>query len=1057
MPVEKVKDREVPWCTVILVVGALTCHACVLAGNLITASAMEEIGQSTKGWSRVGLGLARSFNAELDVQMAEMSEELLDSLGEISKVQGLIDSILTMVGGVADNETSPDTAMALLKQAKARPEHAPALLLQANSKIGPFGGGDDTKPAPTEGAEGSSALAPLVNQGIEDVATSGVELLKSQVTVLMDKLRPALEKAGEWILKFGSKIQQAVDTFSGSLDKVQKLFDNIMAQLNGGGEGEDLMIQQTFGLFDVSGTGYVSPQDLVDVSELYSISALAGEKGPKLVAKYDADGDGQLRVAEFAVLITDESIPNVMAVVLRTYARRLSEVAGNVASAKMRDEVAMQLVNYLGLVCAKNMTKVGWVSDTLTNSSVPEEFSAAVLAQMCLSADNPAAITGKDVGQTVTSEMYRLNPPYTVQLSNLLSDTEWWVSEGFDPLDQPGCVEMVTGWVATAKANQTSSLLQLDDAAARTAAMDKKVLDAMPLVAHRLAEQNMRSYMFKRRQARAEHRASLYTSATSQLLLDRLLGGVAASDVSSGASSPAERALAAGNPAAPETLQFVLWLSYNASTNADIFQEYCFAYSSQSSTQTDTFATQITSMVKQMQSFLDMMMKYATPEGIQKLEDLVIDVVDGVGDAILNIIEQKVEPFVNKTLPMAELGLKKVAYDTGADIGLKLSSSLTQPFKDAVEGPLNDIFEQIPGGSGAALSQKLSDTVSLKLQNLTGDVLADKVGHMLEDLVDQALEEAADKLDEHVGEPDAVMLTRNAQGKATLTINTSAVMAMEHDTKTMIDEDQLQSFVTTLSSLNNLLPQATKTVKFARTQVSKASKNMESIFNQFEAKGPKIFDDVAMGWRLVWTMYFFFLLPGSLGLLYYGFWAGGYFGGPQPIDDGEDVPAPVTFSDKFRVCCSGCCACMQKFHDTQTCFWSAIIVFQVLVLIIFILSIVLCIIGGVKTFMLSGCAQIYVLGDAKVCAGILKSLNSWLEGFHVQQLGESFEPLCVNTSLVTCKVISSKMKQSVILTTVFSLVGTVLSLQMLIESAILHEMARFRRMVKAMAKESSQP
>merc|ERR1719507_1289835 len=94
-----------------------------------------------------------------------------------------------------------------------------------------------------------------------------------------------------------------------------------------------------------------------------------------------------------------------MAVVLRAYAKKLAAISGQVESARMRDEVAEAVSQYLTLVCAKNLTKVGWVSQMLANDSLPLAFTADVLVQMALDDDSPNKLTTADVGALVVENM----------------------------------------------------------------------------------------------------------------------------------------------------------------------------------------------------------------------------------------------------------------------------------------------------------------------------------------------------------------------------------------------------------------------------------------------------------------------------------------------------------------------------------------------------------------------------------------------------------------------------------------------------------------------------
>jgi hypothetical protein len=262
-------------------------------------------------------------------------------------------------------------------------------------------------------------------------------------------------------------------------------------------------------------------------------------------------------------------------------------------------------------------------------------------------------------------------------------------------------------------------------------------------------------------------------------------------------------------------------------------------------------------------------------------------------------------------------------------------------------------------------------------------------------------------------------------------------------------EDIFETVTTTLRALNNLLPTATATVKSARLEVSKASKNMDGIFSGFEKKGPAIFNNVAYYYKLIWTAYFFFLVPLSLLMLYYAFWAGGYFGGPQPILEDASEP-PATWWEQASVCCAGCCACMTKFHDTQLCLWSVVILMQVIVLLIFIVSLILCILAGAQAFIVAGCSQVYIIGDPEVCTASLENLRGLIDTFFVGNIGEDIsEAICHEHNLLTCNLIADKMTTAGLYCAVFSFVGTILSLQMLIESAVLHEMARYRRLANA--------
>jgi len=186
-------------------------------------------------------------------------------------------------------------------------------------------------------------------------------------------------------------------------------------------------------------------------------------------------------------------------------------------------------------------------------------------------------------------------------------------------------------------------------------------------------------------------------------------------------------------------------------------------------------------------------------------------------------------------------------------------------------------------------------------------------------------------------------------------------------------------------------------------------------------------------------------------LLYYGFWAGGFFGGPSPLGAAEEgsAEAPKSFKERVSLCMDSCSVCMKKYHDTELCFWSVILLAQVIVLILFILSILLCAVAGIKAFLLAGCTQMYILGDEDVCREELGNVRRFLSSFFIRDAMEPLYGACGDNNLLTCQLITHKMIASGVLTTVFSVLGTLFGLQLVVNSAILHEQARWRRLAAA--------
>jgi hypothetical protein len=254
-----------------------------------------------------------------------------------------------------------------------------------------------------------------------------------------------------------------------------------------------------------------------------------------------------------------------------------------------------------------------------------------------------------------------------------------------------------------------------------------------------------------------------------------------------------------------------------------------------------------------------------------------------------------------------------------------------------------------------------------------------------------------------------------------------------------------------LRELTNILPTAIDAMVFGRKEVSAVASTLDSLFETLGEKGAPIFDNIAALWTAIWMAYFFFIAPISLIILFYGFWASGWFGGPQADKrTDENYEPPQTFADRCRACCTSCQVCLANCHDMQLCFWSFIIVFQIVVLLIFIMSVVFCIIAGVQIFIGSGCAQIYLLGDDKVCTETMNQMSVFMSTFEVEGGEVPLTMTCEHYNLRTCDLVREKMVSSAMMTVAGSFIAAVFSFQMIFDTALLHERARYRRMMDEM-------
>merc|ERR1719326_30028 len=107
-------------------------------------------------------------------------------------------------------------------------------------------------------------------------------------------------------------------------------------------------------------------------------------------------------------------------------------------------DMSYAISQYLQLTCARNLTKVGWVGQMLTNGTLPEEFTATVLIQLASEKGDPNALTNADIGGMAVGAMLTNNMSAVIAAVELLSDPEVFAREGFDLSTQPKVVETVS-------------------------------------------------------------------------------------------------------------------------------------------------------------------------------------------------------------------------------------------------------------------------------------------------------------------------------------------------------------------------------------------------------------------------------------------------------------------------------------------------------------------------------------------------------------------------------------------------------------------------------------
>jgi len=464
--------------------------------------------------------------------------------------------------------------------------------------------------------------------------------LKGGVRKLLELLKPALLQIGKWLNSMGDKMQGYIEEFSIVLDRVQKIFDEVMEKIAGQEGFSETLMGSLFAIFDTDETGYVSLKNFRHMADLYGITEFMGTKGQSLMTKYDADKDGKLSEQEFALMIKDDTIPKVTSMVLRRFSKRLSQISGQVGDAKKRDEVAHTVVEYLTLVCSKNMTKMQWASQALGNGSLSVDFVADVLKQFAENAQDPSIISVVDVGGLSIREIAKSNKAVLDEAVKRLSSPRWWKESGFDPADQADIVKRVTKWVHEV-IGDTPELLAVVDVGSHDLSTDE-LADAV----HSAISKRSRQYAAHQRAVKASEFENLFSSDISLDFFRGLTGRSVLVGSGLGDDVDASRVVNSGADARSETLDFASELAANASSIAGLLQNMSFDHAHTSSSALESFAMQIQSVLKKTSTFLNLMKRYSTPSGIRELEAKLEKFIDHALDDVMHVVDQQ----INKTL-----------------------------------------------------------------------------------------------------------------------------------------------------------------------------------------------------------------------------------------------------------------------------------------------------------------------------------------------------------------------------------------------------------------------
>jgi hypothetical protein len=195
----------------------------------------------------------------------------------------------------------------------------------------------------------------------------------------------------------------------------------------------------------------------------------------------------------------------------------------------------------------------------------------------------------------------------------------------------------------------------------------------------------------------------------------------------------------------------------------------------------------------------------------------------------------------------------------------------------------------------------------------------------------------------------------------------------------------------------------------------------------------------------------------TTAMLLMNLWAAGVVKWPtrycfKPERDEDAYVAPQTFSERLAVCKTCCLSCLTKDPvHVPLVFWSLLILLDIIVLATFWVVIAYDAVLGFSFFVHVGCKQIYPIEDIKVCHDVMSWYGQFM-GLIAPQAFYQEENVCAESTLVTCRIFKDQVESQMFYIVVCGFFASFFSYQLLVDSAMLHEQARWNMALSKLEK-----
>jgi hypothetical protein len=979
--------KETPWCSCCLLTLCIIAHLLVLYGNLQVAGAITAVGDSVKGWTSVGVGVGNSFEYELSPKLINTTDQLDRAVAGSQLIAEAMDQALIELADVVDAQTGQS-----------------------------------------------------FNGTMEAVAEQAAKSIDKESAIMEPTVKiigSALQPVGELIGRLDPKALNSLAMAGKSIKMGQEMASDALVKIGwkqSVGRGEEEVLKKSFTMYDADGDGSVSLEEVKDAAERYKIVALQSESRTKAQFDKSAKG-GKLDEAGFKTFMSDVDPTGLQVknVALRNYAQKLASLAEALKLTVFRTDTAHAILDVLRATAWASKDKLNEYSAKLMSkeSAVPSTAIANILAWSCT---DPT-----DGGKKSVIALSKANSEATKAGADMASNTTFWSQEGFTPADQPSCMEKVTKW-QTAPALSAASLLTMG----RRMGTGRDSAAHMELVvslAGRLAQESVLLHELDRIDTDAKSNWDGEKSHMLKVLLHELQNGEFMS------KAPGQKVVLTITE--PEVRTFAQWLAVQARKDSDYTIELIDRFEGQ--TTFDTMANTAVEMTSKMKAFANMAVMFAGEE-------------DEEGS------------FEHRTNNFMEKGMKEAVAVIGKELA-KAATKQTPGSPSLIE--TGEGAAQAPGGNGSAQEPALPEADKKALFDSleaakTAALNSPSAAESAKSVKDKELKERAAKEEEKAAQdakkeaakaakkeasPDgkaaAAKEAALARGASPADAEKAAAVAKIQAANETAPEGPAEptktwaSLARIVRAMIQVGPGAIETLRQVQVPVDVTSKDMTKDLAKTRDELPPVFHDIASVVKMVAYLLFMLFLPLYLGFVYYAYWAGGYMGGPSPRDDGEQ---PVEGRcECLKRCWRCCCNCCIGYHDTQTCMFSVVIVMQIICLVLYVLGIVFVLLAVVYFIVPALCAPLPVINGGDGCTNVMKSLKNMLSTFQVSHPDEDVYSICSVHSLHTCSLIEPMLSNAAIYCVAGSWMAVVLTFELIIQFAQMHEGARYRRMAKVFA------